>query len=68
MDYKSIDCKEIKSGKDLIKYIIDNNLLNYNIFVGCEGYTNTNEKETRVFTHNNKLFIVDNCGYEEKDL
>lgn len=38
-----------------------------NVFVGCEGYTNTEEGETKIIKNNNgDIVIVDDCYYQGK--
>lgn len=48
--------------RELMKYAMDNNLLDSEVHVACQGYSSPLK---RVDTLGNKLFLVDDCGVEE---
>ena len=57
------------SGNELIKYIQENNLGEFPIMVGCQGYQNTEdeENETRIELVGDVVLIHDSCGGYIKD-
>jgi len=52
------------TGRELVEIIQNNNLLDCNIVIGCQGYTTNDcpdEDEIRVLAKDGNLYITDVC-------
>lgn len=58
------------TGKELIKYILDNNLEDKTVYVGCQGYVNSYnfDDETRISVIGQAIVLHDDCYYDLENI